>query len=79
MPRTLVMHGTLDPKTDFNGALNHIKRLKNSGSVTLLEVTDAPHFIALNSEKCLAEAVNLVKKPNVDRATCEDKNVLLTF
>ncbi|MCD2518082.1 alpha/beta fold hydrolase [Massilia sp. G4R7] len=45
LPPTLVLHGTLDPKTHFEGAMEHVAALRQAGKVTLAEVADAPHFI----------------------------------
>jgi len=45
LPPTLVLHGTLDPKTHLAGAIEHVAALRKAGRVTLVEVADAPHFI----------------------------------
>jgi len=47
MPPTLIIHGTLDPKTHHSGALRHFKKLSKNNQVTFISIKDAPHFIAL--------------------------------
>ncbi len=57
-PPTLVLQGTLDPKTPFDGAHIKVERMKGTGTITLIPVQDAPHFILLNAPDCLVEAVS---------------------
>lgn len=45
LPPTLVLSGTLDPKTHYQGAIEHVAVLRQAGKVTLAEVDGAPHFI----------------------------------
>lgn len=45
IPPTMVLHGTLDPKTPFAGAQEHVAALAGAGSITLMAIKDAPHFI----------------------------------
>lgn len=45
LPPTLVLSGTLDPKTHHQGAVEHVALLRKAGKVTLVEVAGAPHFI----------------------------------
>lgn len=47
LPPTLIVHGTLDPKTHISGAIRHFKQLQKNNPVTFVKVQDAPHFIAL--------------------------------
>ena len=39
------MHGTLDPKTPLVGAQEHVAALAAVGTITLMPIKDAPHFI----------------------------------
>lgn len=45
IPPTIVLHGTLDPKTPSVGAQEHVAALAAAGTITLLPIADAPHFI----------------------------------
>lgn len=45
IPPTIVLHGTLDPKTPLAGAQQHVAALAAAGAITLLPIADAPHFI----------------------------------
>jgi pimeloyl-ACP methyl ester carboxylesterase len=57
LPPTLVLQGTLDPKTHYDGALDHIKVLRGSGPVHLVSVIDAPHFILWVAPRCFERQV----------------------
>lgn len=57
LPRTLVLQGALDPKTPFDGARMQVETLAGAGSVTLIPVADAPHFILMNAPDCFEAAV----------------------
>jgi len=41
IPRTLVIQGTLDPKTPFQAAQEHVRLLSKSGPITLIAAVDA--------------------------------------
>ena len=63
MPPTLVINGTLDPKTHIEGAERHYKLLaEKNPSVSFVRVQNAPHFIALFAphafDKVVTEFVN---------------------
>ncbi len=45
IPPTIVLHGTLDPKTPLVGAQEHVAALAAVGTITLMPIKDAPHFI----------------------------------
>lgn len=45
IPPTIVLHGTLDPKTAFVGAQEHVAALAGAGTISLIPIKDAPHFI----------------------------------
>ena len=49
IPPSIVLHGTLDPKTPYQGAAEHVARLKASGDIVLVPIDSAPHFILLTS------------------------------
>lgn len=52
LPPTLVFAGTLDPKTHYKGAVEHVAALRGAGSITLVEVAGAPHFILWTAPGC---------------------------
>lgn len=57
LPPTLVLQGTLDPKTHYDGALGHIALLRKAGPVRLVSVTDAQHFILWTASDCFVRDV----------------------
>jgi len=59
MPRSIVLQGTLDPKTPYFGAADHVTRLKSSGEIRLTPVEGAPHFILMTAP---AEFIQLVQE-----------------
>lgn len=52
LPPMLVFGGTLDPKTPYDGALNHIAALRVSGPIGLISVIGASHFILWTAPDC---------------------------
>jgi Predicted hydrolases or acyltransferases (alpha/beta hydrolase superfamily) len=77
IPPTLVIHGTLDPKTHLNGAIQHVEKLSTTNKINFVEVQDAPHFIALFAPDAFAEAVNLFINGEPLPKRLHDKNVSL--
>ncbi len=57
LPRTIVLHGTLDPKTPYHGAEEHVAALKTAGDIKLIPVEQAPHFILMTAPEAFATAV----------------------
>lgn len=57
LPRTLVLQGTLDPKTPFEGAVAQVANLPDK--VTLIPVIDAPHFVLMTSPACFTQAARI--------------------
>lgn len=56
LPPTLVLHGTLDPKTAWAGAQAHAALLRPHGRLGLLAVDGAPHFILWAAPGCFERA-----------------------
>ncbi len=56
LPRTLVVHGTLDPNTAYAGAKLHAATLAKAGDVQFHTVEDGAHFLALVAPQCFADA-----------------------
>jgi pimeloyl-ACP methyl ester carboxylesterase len=58
VPPTLVLQGTLDPKTPYAGALAQVQALTQgkAGKVALATVQNAPHFILWTAPACFEQA-----------------------
>lgn len=58
MPPTLVLQGTLDPKTPYAGAQAQVQALtlSKAGKVALSSVHNAPHFILWTAPACFEQA-----------------------
>ena len=56
MPRTLVLQGSLDPKTPIDGAHRQIESLRQAGEIELSEVVGAPHWILFTAPGCFEQA-----------------------
>jgi hypothetical protein len=57
LPKTIILHGTLDPNTHYKGAQKHAEILSKRGKVSLISITDEPHFVALNAPPCFKKHV----------------------
>lgn len=57
LPRTLIVHGTLDPNTAYAGAQEHAATLGKSGDVTFHTVDRGAHLLALVAPRCFVAAV----------------------
>ncbi|NER13514.1 alpha/beta fold hydrolase [Leptobacterium flavescens] len=79
MPPTLILHGTLDPKTHLSGATRHFEELtKNNNAITYIRIQDAPHFIALFAPDSFASiASKFIKGKKLENKVVRDSNTLL--
>ena len=70
VPPTLVLQGTLDPKTPYAGAQAQVQALtqRKAGKVALVTVHNAPHFILWTAPACFEQASTrfLAGKPAQD-------------
>jgi pimeloyl-ACP methyl ester carboxylesterase len=57
LPRTLVIQGTLDSKTPFAAAVEHVQLLSKAGQISLTAAVDSPHFILMSAPDCFIAAV----------------------
>jgi len=57
LPRTLVVHGTLDPNTGYEGAREHAQLLAKAGDVTFHTVDRGAHLLPLVAPHCFVKAV----------------------
>lgn len=58
LPRTLVIHGTLDPNTPFEGAVAHAARLGEAGEVTFATVVSGAHLLPFAAPDCFVQIVS---------------------
>lgn len=58
LPRTLVVHGTLDPNTPYEGAVAHAARLSLVGQVTFATVVDGAHMLLFAAPECFVRIVS---------------------
>jgi pimeloyl-ACP methyl ester carboxylesterase len=58
LPRTLVIHGTLDPNTPYEGASSHVRMLRAVGDVTFATVEEGAHLLPLVAPKCFVATVS---------------------
>ncbi|MBB6520724.1 alpha/beta hydrolase [Pseudoteredinibacter isoporae] len=83
MPRTLVLHGDMDPKTHHLGARKHVQKLKsmNTGStINMITIDDAPHFIALNAPACFKAYANaFLGDTPIKGDSCSDEKSKINF
>jgi pimeloyl-ACP methyl ester carboxylesterase len=49
IPPTIVLHGTLDPKTPYDGAEEHVVELQAAGDIALIPVEQTPHFVLVTA------------------------------
>lgn len=52
LPRTLVIHGTLDPNTPYAGAVAHVAQLRETGPVRLSSIEGGAHFLLFAAPRC---------------------------
>ncbi|MEP1420593.1 MAG: alpha/beta fold hydrolase [Erythrobacter sp.] len=78
LPRSIVLQGTLDPKTPYHGAEEHVAKLKAVGNIELVPVERAPHFILMTAPDELKRSVRDfigkdcgLETPEGDRLTVE--------
>lgn len=58
LPRTLVIHGTLDPNTPYEGAVAHAAELAEVGAVTFATVVDGAHMLPFAAPDCFVRIVS---------------------
>lgn len=57
IPPTIVLQGTLDPKTPYRGAEEHVERLEAAGDIALIPVEGAPHFTLMTAPNKFEQAM----------------------
>lgn len=58
LPRTLVIHGTLDPNTPYSGARAHAQALASVGELHFTTITDGAHMLPLVAPGCFVSVVS---------------------
>lgn len=71
LPRTLVVHGTLDQNTAYAGAKLHAATLAKVGEVQFHTVEDGAHFLALVAPQCFADATRAFVDGRVVPERCQ--------
>ncbi|MBC3862311.1 alpha/beta fold hydrolase [Undibacterium jejuense] len=75
LPPMLVFSGTLDPKTSYEGALNHVDAIRKTvqaSAISIVSVIGAPHFTLWVAPSCFIQhAKNFVEKGISQDQRCE--------
>jgi len=58
LPRTLVIHGTLDPNTPYEGAVARVSELAAAGDVTFATVQGGAHLLPFVAPECFVRIVS---------------------
>ncbi len=58
LPRTLVIHGTLDPNTPYEGARAHVAALATAGEIHFSTVTGGAHLLPFAAPECFVNVVS---------------------
>jgi len=72
LPRTLILHGTLDPNTAYAGAQEHAALLRRSGPVTFHTIDRGAHLLPLVAPSCFVSAVGSFINGNVMSERCAE-------
>jgi pimeloyl-ACP methyl ester carboxylesterase len=79
-PKTMILHGTLDPKTHYKGTQKHPEKLSRRDKVSLISITDASHFVALNAPACFKKHIaKFIAGESVEITDCQDEQGLVKF
>jgi pimeloyl-ACP methyl ester carboxylesterase len=77
IPPTLVLHGTLDPKTHVKGAIKHVEQLKSSGDIRMVQIVNAPHYIGLVAPNCFETLASKFVKQQALETKCREDSLNL--
>lgn len=72
LPRTLVIHGTLDPNTAYAGARAHAGMLAEAGPLTFSTVDGGAHFLAYVAPECFVRAATAFVEDAPVPANCTE-------
>ncbi|WP_246233701.1 alpha/beta fold hydrolase [Stenotrophomonas bentonitica] len=76
LPRTLILQGTLDPNTSYDGAVEHAATLGKSGAVTFHTVERGAHLLPLVAPHCFVAAVGAFVDGGVVAERCAEPPTL---
>lgn len=80
LPKVMILHGTLDPKTHYDAAKEYAHKLAKVGQISFIDVIDSPHFVALNAPTCFKTyAGKFINASKVQHELCRDENVLVKY
>lgn len=71
LPRTLVIHGTLDPNTPYEGAVDHASELAKAGDVTFATVVDGAHMLPFVAPECFVRIVSAFDAGTAVPGSCD--------
>lgn len=70
LPRTLVIHGEGDAKTDHAAAVRHVEALRKAGPVTLYTAKNDAHFVLWSDRSCARQEVVRFVGGKAEGAAC---------
>lgn len=73
LPRTLVIHGTLDPNTPYEGAVAHAAKLSEAGEVMFATVVDGAHMLPFAAPECFVRIVSAFDAPIEVPGSCDSR------
>lgn len=73
-PRTLVIHGTLDPNTPYEGAVAHAAKLAEAGQVTFATVVSGAHMLPFAAPGCFVRIVSAFDAAAEVPASCDARS-----
>lgn len=59
LPPMLVMQGTLDPKTPYQGAVRRVESLEDKTDIAMIKLIDAPHVAYFTAQECIRKPLKL--------------------
>lgn len=80
LPKTMILHGTMDPKTHYLGAKKYAEALADKGNISFVNITDGVHWVARNAPTCFKQNVSLFLSDKLPKlSTCNDQNTAVNF
>lgn len=80
LPKIIVLQGTLDEKTPYKAAVNHIAKLPGRADIPLVTLTDAPHGVFFTAKECLKDPLQaFVAGHDVTSHSCSAVQAKLVF
>lgn len=74
LPRTLVIHGTLDPNTPYEGAVAHAAKLAKAGEVTFAAVASGAHMLPFAAPECFVRIVSAFHAATQVPDSCDSRS-----